>query len=305
MYRGGFFMEEHIFEGIFQSDEEILGLDDILLDQDFQYQSTKEGMHILGKIYITFVMKRLLRKDPGSLVIPVDLFVTLNEIDHLKEIALEIDHFTFDLEDKKVKFRIFTRLKGNHEDLIRFEPTPNKEINDEFVSLFMRQEEISPQPRINEDEISEMENILSSKDVELISTPFEKLEPEEDWIELKGEDTSASTRNEILQTIKETVEKIKENIIKSADKGEIVKNISEDSIPISAGEEKKYMIEKKEEKKEELFKETYQSNAFFYRIRKEENLHQIAARFKKEEEELKKINPQKKFQEGELIKIPK
>ena len=58
-------------------------------------------------------------------------------------------------------------------------------------------------------------------------------------------------------------------------------------------------------KNEDLLKETYISNSFYYRLHNKETIDDIVSRFHLDKNELIKINPSKTFKEGELIKIPK
>ena len=190
-------MEDYIFEGLCQSKEKVYGLDDLFIDDDFHYSFLNEGMKISGNIYFSFVMKRELRKEIGSFSIPIDLFISLNEIDSLKDIKLEIDHFTFDIHEEDIHFKVFTKLKGNHEDLIRFNPTDNKEINEELVTLLMRKDELNLDDKVNEDSIKKMEEILTSKDIEFISTPLDKIKDSEDLIELTYEEVKENKEDSI------------------------------------------------------------------------------------------------------------
>lgn len=282
-------MEDYIFEGLCQSKEKVYGLDDLFIDDDFHYSFLNEGMKISGNIYFSFVMKRELRKEIGSFSIPIDLFISLNEIDSLKDIKLEIDHFTFDIHEEDIHFKVFTKLKGNHEDLIRFNPTDNKEINEELVTLLMRKDELNLDDKVNEDSIKKMEEILTSKDIEFISTPLDKIKDSEDLIELTYEEVKENKEDSIK--IDET--KLEEN--KENSEIKIEKNL--DTTPS--------IQEVVTRKNEDLLKETYISNSFYYRLHNKETIDDIVSRFHLDKNELIKMNPSKTFKEGELIKIPK
>lgn len=282
-------MEDYIFEGLCQSKEKVYGLDDLFIDDDFHYSFLNEGMKISGNIYFSFVMKRELRKEIGSFSIPIDLFISLNEIDSLKDIKLEIDHFTFDIHEEDIHFKVFTKLKGNHEDLIFFNPTDNKEINEELVTLLMRKDELNLDDKVHEESIKKMEEILTSKDIEFISTPLDKIKDSEDLIELTYEEVKENKEDSIK--IDET--KLEEN--KENSEIKIEKNLDTASS----------IQEVVTRKNEDLLKETYISNSFYYRLHSKETIDDIVSRFHLDKNELIKINPSKTFKEGELIKIPK
>ncbi len=282
-------MEDYIFEGLCQSKEKVYGLDDLFIDDDFHYSFLNEGMKISGNIYFSFVMKRELRKEIGSFSIPIDLFISLNEIDSLKDIKLEIDHFTFDIHEEDIHFKVFTKLKGNHEDLIRFNPTDNKEINEELVTLLMRKDELNLDDKVNEDSIKKMEEILTSKDIEFISTPLDKIKDSEDLIEL--------TYEEVKENIEDNIKIDETKLEENKEKNEIKLEKNLDTTP-----SKQEVVTRKNE---DLLKETYISNSFYYRLHNKETIDDIVSRFHLDKNELIKINPSKTFKEGELIKIPK
>ena len=83
-------------------------------------------------------------------------------------------------------------------------------------------------------------------------------------------------------------------------------NIDENKIvlldPVVKKEEIK--VEVKNEPKPEIFKEKYSSSYLFYRVKKDDTLSSIAQKFKLNENDIIKLNPNKEIKENTLLQLP-
>lgn len=83
-------------------------------------------------------------------------------------------------------------------------------------------------------------------------------------------------------------------------------NLDENKIvlldPVIKKEEIK--VEVKYEPKQEIFKEKYSSSYLFYRVKKGDTLSSIAQKFKLNENDIIKLNPNKEIKENTLLQLP-
>ena len=83
-------------------------------------------------------------------------------------------------------------------------------------------------------------------------------------------------------------------------------NIDENKIvlldPVIKKEEIK--VEVKNEPKPEIFKEKYSSSYLFYRVKKDDTLSSIVQKFKLNENDIIKLNPNKEIKENTLLQLP-
>ena len=83
-------------------------------------------------------------------------------------------------------------------------------------------------------------------------------------------------------------------------------NIDENKIvlldPVIKKEEIK--VEVKNEPKPEIFKEKYSSSYLFYRVKKDDTLSSVAQKFKLNENDIIKLNPNKEIKENTLLQLP-
>ncbi len=63
-------------------------------------------------------------------------------------------------------------------------------------------------------------------------------------------------------------------------------------------------VEVKNEPKPEIFKEKYSSSYLFYRVKKDDTLSSIAQKFKLNENDIIKLNPNKEIKENTLLQLP-
>ncbi len=328
-------MEEYVFKKTFKYVSKINEVKNVLLDHDFENVLQDDGVNIKGNIYLTFVIENEEKKDYEALQIPVDLFIALNEIDCLKELKLTIDHFNYEINDDEITFIINTKLMGNNEDFISFEPTKNKKINRAMIDLLMRGEQENQQEEFNEDYLKRVEDLITKDDIDLISTPYQDLSLfRDDIIEISTEDIINSQDDIVDEQVIEEIDNIEE---KQDDKLEVTLNkplneekevIKEDTnlqdektekesnekevrankVPSFINEEQKVQEVKQEEIKkesEELFKEKYASSYFYYRLKENETINDLIKMFSLKEEDILKHNKNIEFKKGQLVKIPK
>lgn len=278
-------MEEYLFQKSFKLDKIITKVSEVTLEHDFKNHLSEDGVRIEGNIYLKFNLNYGEETEKKELTIPVDLFIALNKIDCLKELKLNITDFNYEIKDNEIFFKVYAKLKGNNEDFICFEPTQNREINNEMVSLLMRNE-INKPTDFQENYLKSIEDLIKKEDVDLISTPFENLNiKEKDIINistLEEDDSQESIANPLPEICKPIEESKKEEPIKKEE------TLTDNKPP-----------------KEELFKEEYTSKYFFYRLKDNENLDTIVSMFSLKKEELINLNKNIEFKKGNLIKIPK
>ena len=63
-------------------------------------------------------------------------------------------------------------------------------------------------------------------------------------------------------------------------------------------------VEEKNEPKPEIFKEKYSSSYLFYRVKKDDTLSSVAQKFKLNENDIIKLNPNKEIKENTLLQLP-
>lgn len=63
-------------------------------------------------------------------------------------------------------------------------------------------------------------------------------------------------------------------------------------------------VEVKNEPKPEIFKEKYSSSYLFYRVKKDDTLSSVAQKFKLNENDIIKLNPNKEIKENTLLQLP-
>ena len=200
----------------------------------------------------------------------------------MKDITLEIDNFDYICKDNCINFNVLTKLKGNKEDFIFFELTPNKKINDLAVSLLMRDKKNEDNRNIlSKEQIDSIKELIQTNSVDLISTSFEDIKDVDDIIEI------TSFNNEEVLTSRE----------------------NNDETKVEIKEEKENVIDKNEVKKVEInedksiLKETYTCKYFYYVIKENETKNDILNRFGVSEEEFDKYNKFVEIKKGNLIRI--
>lgn len=309
-------MEEYVFKKTFKYVTKINEVKNVLLDHDFENILQDDGVNIKGNIYLTFVIENDEKKDYEALQIPVDLFVALNEIDCLKELKLTIDHFNYEIKDDEITFIINTKLMGNNEEFISFEPTKNKKINRAMIDLLMRGEQEHKQEEFAEDYLKKVEDLITKDDVDLISTPYQDLTLfRDDIIEISTDDiinnqTEIQEENtkEIVELKQDTEETKQDNLEETNFQKDETENETKEEreikVPNLINEEVKVQEEIKKENKE-LFKEKYASSYFYYRLKENESINDLMNMFSLKEEDILKHNKSIEFKKGQLVKIPK
>lgn len=275
-------MKEYKFEKNINYECNVDEVNDVVISNDFKYENNDDGINIKGDIIFNYSILKNEERIKEEHKLPVDLFVSLNEIDSLKDITLEIDNFDYMCKDNCINFNVLTKLKGNKEDFIFFELTPNKKINDLAVSLLMRDKKNEDNRNIlSKEQIENIKELIKTNSVDLISTSFEDIKDVDDIIEI------TSFNNEELLTSREnndeTKVEIKEEIDNVIDKNEVKK------------------VEINEDKS--ILKETYTCKYFYYVIKENETKNDILNRFGVSEEEFDKYNKFVEIKKGNLIRI--
>lgn len=275
-------MKEYKFEKNINYECNVDEVNDVVISNDFKYENNDDGINIKGDIIFNYSILKNEERIKEEHKLPVDLFVSLNEIDSLKDITLEIDNFDYICKDNCINFNVLTKLKGNKEDFVFFELTPNKKINDLAVSLLMRDKNNENNRNIlSKEQIENIKELIQTNSVDLISTSFEDIKDVDDIIEI------TSFNNEELLTSREnnneTKVEIKEEIENVIDKNEVKK------------------VEINEDKN--ILKETYTCKYFYYVIKENETKNDILNRFGVSEEEFDKYNKFVEIKKGNLIRI--
>ena len=275
-------MKEYKFEKNINYECNVDEVNDVVISNDFNYENNDDGINIKGDIIFNYSILKNEERIKEEHKLPVDLFVSLNEIDSLKDITLEIDNFDYICKDNCINFNVLTKLKGNKEDFIFFELTPNKKINDLAVSLLMRDKKNEDNRNIlSKEQIENIKELIQTNSVDLISTSFEDIKDVDDIIEI------TSFNNEELLTSRENNDETKVEI------KEEIENV------IDKNEEKK--VEINEDKS--ILKETYTCKYFYYVIKENETKNDILNRFGVSEEEFDKYNKFVEIKKGNLIRI--
>lgn len=275
-------MKEYKFEKNINYECNVDEVNDVVISNDFNYENNDDGINIKGDIIFNYSILKNEERIKEEHKLPVDLFVSLNEIDSLKDITLEIDNFDYICKDNCINFNVLTKLKGNKEDFVFFELTPNKKINDLAVSLLMRDKNNENNRNIlSKEQIEKIKELIQTNSVDLISTSFEDIKDVDDIIEI------TSFNNEELLTSRENNDETKVEI------KEEIENV------IDKNEEKK--VEINEDKS--ILKETYTCKYFYYVIKENETKNDILNRFGVSEEEFDKYNKFVEIKKGNLIRI--
>lgn len=275
-------MKEYKFEKNINYECNVDEVNDVVISNDFKYENNDDGINIKGDIIFNYSILKNDERIKEEHKLPVDLFVSLNEIDSLKDITLEIDNFDYICKDNCINFNVLTKLKGNKEDFVFFELTPNKKINDLAVSLLMRDKNNENNRNIlSKEQIEKIKELIQTNSVDLISTSFEDIKDVDDIIEI------TSFNNEELLTSRENNDETKVEI------KEEIENV------IDKNEEKK--VEINEDKS--ILKETYTCKYFYYVIKENETKNDILNRFGVSEEEFDKYNKFVEIKKGNLIRI--
>ncbi len=275
-------MKEYKFEKNINYECNVDEVNDVVISNDFNYENNDDGINIKGDIIFNYSILKNEERIKEEHKLPVDLFVSLNEIDSLKDITLEIDNFDYICKDNCINFNVLTKLKGNKEDFVFFELTPNKKINDLAVSLLMRDKKNEDNRNIlSKEQIDSIKELIQTNSVDLISTSFDDIKDVDDIIEITSFDneevlTSRENNDETKVDIKEEIE----NVI---DKNEVKK------------------VEINEDKS--ILKETYTCKYFYYVIKENETKNDILNRFGVSEEEFDKYNKFVEIKKGNLIRI--
>jgi len=275
-------MKEYKFEKNINYEYKVDEVNDVVISNDFKYENNDDGINIKGDIIFNYSILKNEERIKEEHKLPVDLFVSLNEIDSLKDITLEIDNFDYICKDNCINFNVLTKLKGNKEDFIFFELTPNKKINDLAVSLLMRDQKNENNRNIlSKEQIENIKELIQTNSVDLISTSFEDIKDVDDIIEI------TSFNNEEVLTSRENNDENK------------VENKEEIENVIDKNEVKK--VEINEDKN--ILKETYTCKYFYYVIKENETKNDILNRFGVSEEEFNKYNKFVEIKKGNLIRI--
>lgn len=281
-------MEEYIFTKKFTYISNIKEINNILIDHEFTNKLENDGINIVGDIFLTFIIVSDDKNDYEALKIPVDIFISLNKIDCLKELNLIIDHFDYEIKENEIEFKVYTKLMGNNEEFISFEPTKNREINKAMIDLLMRNNNEEQELKLDKRFLSNIENIITKDNVELISTPYEDLTLNNDDI------------IEISTVEKKDEQKNDDKIEQTEEKQDTVREKSALII-----KEEKDVVIKNDTNNNELFKEKYTSSYFYYRLKENETISSLADLFKINEDDIRRINKNVEFKKGQLIKILK
>ena len=289
-------MEKQIFNEVYVHDKKILNITNLIIDHNFSYKKNEQGINILGTISLTFIIKDENKESPISISKDIDMFIPLSKIDSLKEIELEVESSSYEINENNVKFEIVAKLLGDKEDFIFFKASPNEKINDKTISLLMRNEEVDN--FISIDNKDEIEKLIKSNIVELISTSSNEIK-DDDIIEIS---TFENENKNPIPIINEKInEDINRNVI-SNEKDNVNDDYKENTLQKS---ELKPQIKELKEEKETIFKEKYVSKFLFYVVKDNENKEDIIKKFNMNENDFDILNPSVIIKKGKLIRVKK
>lgn len=219
--------------------------------------------------------------------------IIVNDFIYGKEIIISVKDLNVNLtstNDLKVKgILVYEGKEEPFEKEIKYDKNLfSNEVYIQDISYELNGKTVLLSIQINEKEIAkridleeEYNNLLNNKDLEVISTVDDL--PQSDILEIVDEQDKEDENKESYIEEKEEIEK------DDNEEKEIKR------------EEEKEIIKKKDNS---LFNDEYVSSFFFYRIKENETLSDIANKFKVNKDNLLAANPKKSFLPNELILIP-
>lgn len=324
---GVFKMQPFVLEKRFNLDRHLERIKDLRCGNSFEYHKEGDGIKISGNITLNGVFCYSETEESFEKEMPVDVFVPLNKIDCMKDLALSIDDVNYNIDDSYVLFKIKCHLLGDKDDFEKFEPTKDQMFNEMLV------EQILDYPKIHrkgtrrefqkdfldsieamlESENSEIE-IFSSVDEDSLKGYFasdfedeedEVIELEEEMIKFKEpEIMNDSSKSEIIEEKVEDIPiptEIKEEPLVP----EIPLPLVEEKVEIEVPKPNSIKNNPKSERTKLGLKESYSSSYVFYRVKKNDTLESIASQFKIDPLEIRRLNPTKDIKSDELLELPR
>ena len=174
----------------------IIGVENIYIEDNFNYSMDGNDLKILGKITIKYLVNDGLNKKEEETDIDVDCVLTLAKIDCKKDLSLRFKDYKVIMDEHLLRFYLHYDLVGNGEKII-------SAMNKNYEN------------KIDKESIAKIQELLKDEDVEVITTlPLEK-----------KEETQIKTKND---------EQDEQKIIKEYDNEEIkLKNTKKESYKIT------------------------------------------------------------------------
>ena len=188
-----------------------IGVENIYIEDNFNYSMDGNDLKILGKITIKYLVNDGLNKKEAETDIHVDCVLTLAKIDCKKDLSLRFKDYKVIMDEHLLRFYLHYDLVGNGEKIISFQEIAPCMKEEKIIAAMNKNYE----NKIDKESIAKIQELLKDEDVEVITTlPLEK-----------KEETQIKTKND---------EQEEQKIIKEYDNKEIkLKNTKKESYKIT------------------------------------------------------------------------
>lgn len=274
-------MPSFILDKTIHVDSPVLSVDSILIDDHFTYVTLYEGIRVQGEIALSGEYQDESESHPFSSTLEVDMMCPNEQICDMQGLKMRVQDFTYTLGEQCIIFHVKCVLEGS--EITKENYALKMESENPYLPIEEEGKELVVEARqfLNEDEIKEMENILSNENPEVISTIEPQAAPT-----LPEPPTIHSGNIEQIKDETPSLEMLQsENMTKD-------ENVTWEDEAVARHQEKA------------IFKqETFVVVSRFYRVQKGDTYERIAEKYQVNVDQLKKMNQQKELKEGMLLKI--
>lgn len=274
-------MPSFILDKTIHVDSPVLSVGSILIDDHFTYVTLYEGIRVQGEIALSGEYQDESESHPFSSTLEVDIMCPNDQICDMRGLKMRVQDFTYTLGEQCIIFHVKCVLEGS--EITKENYAPKMETESPYLPIEEEGKELVVEARqfLNEDEIKEIESLLSEEHPEVISTIEPQIAPE-----VNESPTIHSGNAEIIKEEDPSLTMLQsEHMAKD-------ENVAWEDEEVARHQEKP------------IFKqETFVVVSRFYRVQKGDTYEGIAKKNQIDVEQLKRTNQQKELKEGMLLKI--
>lgn len=294
-------MNSYIFDKKINLAEVPEKVNNVLLENSFDYVRLTNGIHVMGKISISGDCKCNEHNVPFVDTLDVDLIIPNDNIGSLKGLKLVVDDYETHIVDESINFRIRCTLNGYDE------AQENFEIDKSFKEAIERLEGFETEQLVNEfrdtitPEDEKMMEGLINGDVDVIVTDSSDNHKMPQYEEENDKKEEEEQKDDAVYPYLDVEEDATPLELQTSNNDEVIENKMSE-----AKKDAEVIREEKPQSKNDLFEhERFIVFSRFYRVKYGETYASIANDNNVDENKLREINKNKELIEGSLVQIPR
>lgn len=139
----------------------IIGVENIYIEDNFNYSMDGNDLKILGKITIKYLVNDGLNKKEEETDIDVDCVLTLAKIDCKKDLSLRFKDYKVIMDEHLLRFYLHYDLVGNGEKIISFQEIAPCMKEEKIIAAMNKNYE----NKIDKESIAKIQELLKDEDV--------------------------------------------------------------------------------------------------------------------------------------------